>query len=106
MAYGASTVDGKLALLSLDDGTCQVIMPAGDLAEVGDAMTLILKRSGIEATLSTMRDDDAKGAHQLAFAAKGRGKAWDLSITSHAHQDAPSVQPEVTLTATEPSKTR
>jgi hypothetical protein len=98
--FGASTASGKHSLVSYDSGTRQVIALSGNLGSVQQMLLTNLSREGVAVTPALERSKPDGGSTQHWFRAEFGQKHWMLSITSEPHADAPSLPPELHLTAT------
>jgi hypothetical protein len=98
LMFGAGTADGKMALVSEDDGSCRVVVEHEDAAGVENALVAILQNSGV--TVSSMSDRAKPGTTQRLYSAAIGSRRWLLSVTSHEHADAPATPPEIVLLAT------
>jgi hypothetical protein len=103
VGYNASTAAGKLALLSVDDGDCEVIADHGDAAAVEGALSEAMAGAGVTLAVWKDRSNAARGITQRIYRARAGAKSWLLSVTSSpsaADQAAGPSGPRITLLAT------
>lgn len=100
LVFGASTPDGKMALVSENNGACRVVVEQGAASGVEQALTSILARSGVTVSEVLDRPKPSPEATQRLYRATIGLRHWVLSVTSHDHTDAPGMQPEIILLAT------
>lgn len=100
LAFGASTATGKHALVSYDDGACQVIALSDNLSAVEQALIAMLHTAGVSLSPIVQRSKPDGSATQKIFSASASERRWTISITTHPHRDMPSLAPELHLMAT------
>ena len=97
--FGASTPDGKLALVSVDDGSCAVVAEHGALALLEGALTGALRQDGVTVVQGrSLEKPDGSSVQHLYRASYGT-RHWVLSITSVAYPDRLAGNPEAVLLA-------
>jgi hypothetical protein len=99
-AFNASTADGKLILLSRDDGACMVISPYGNRQHADDALLGVFRTVGAATTL--VRDSvspDGK-AEQTLEKVTLQQRAWHVSVTGLRHPEDSSSPSNLILMAT------
>ena len=99
-AFGASNIVGKYALVSWDNGSCQAIAMTGDADAVERTMLAKLQQSGVTVTPLGQKSAPERGAMQRLFKMALGERRWTVSLTTHAHADAPNLAPELHLLAT------
>ena len=98
--FNASTPDGQLALVSMDDGACVVAMPMGDRVGVNNALAGVFRTIQAVVTLvSDKASPDGKATQRLELVRLGNS-AWHVSVTTHAHPEAPTAPPTLIIMAT------
>lgn len=100
IVFGASTADGRIALVSQDDGACRVVMMGDDPASVRETLLATLAKRHLEVTTEPVRSDAPRAAFQTLYRAAGSERAWKISVTAHTHADDPMQPPEIVLLAT------
>jgi hypothetical protein len=99
-SFGAGTADGPMVLVSEDSGACRVVVEHQSPTGVEEAVVSILTKTGVSVSLVGRREKPEKVATQSLYKASIASRHWLLSVTSHAHGDAPGTLPEVILLAT------
>jgi hypothetical protein len=99
-AFGASTADGKMALLSLDSGACEVVVEFGDKPGIDRQLAEEFSRLGAVISNRFQRDSEVRGVSQTEMDVRMGQRVWTISTTSKPHTDMPSAPPEVDLLAT------
>jgi hypothetical protein len=100
VAFGLSVGGSKMALVSVDDGACKLVIQAADLANVESALASILAQSEIRVLETYDHSKPLPPTQQRMYRAAIGPRRWLLSVTSHTHDDAPGMLPEITLLAT------
>jgi len=98
--FGASTPDGKLALVSYDSGACRVVALAADAPTAENMLLTILGKLGVSVSQILSRSKPDGSSKQDVFEATLGPRRWKISITSKPHSDAPNLAPELSLLAT------
>jgi len=98
--FGASTPSVKLALVSKDDGACEVIAMTGDALVVERILRASLGTLGASVSQVLVQSKPDGSSTQYLFEATLGGRDWKISITSKPHTDAPELAPELRLLAT------
>jgi hypothetical protein len=98
--FGASTPTVKLALVSKDDGACEVIAMTDDPPTVLQILLASLGNLGATTSHMTVRSKPDLSSTQYLFDAAQGARHWKISVTSKPHADAPKLAPELRLLAT------
>lgn len=98
--FGASTASGKHALISFDDGACEVIALSDDPATVQQQLLTTLQGLGVSVTPMGTRAKPDGSSTQYLFDATLAARRWVISLTAKPHDDAPGLAPEVRLIST------
>jgi hypothetical protein len=100
MAFWANTPDVKMVLVSNDSGACRIIMDHGDKTNVEQALQDYFTSLGIlPAEIDQKVSPDGK-ARQSLWLASFHERSWLISVTTHAHSEAPNGLPTLILLAT------
>jgi len=77
--FDGSTTDGKLALVSSDDGLCSVVTDRADRQAVADALEAGFRQAGLTFRLVIERDDSHVTAiHDREYLATSKGRGWRI----------------------------
>jgi hypothetical protein len=100
-AFWASTPDGKMVLVSNDNGSCSVVLPAADKATVDTALQDYFGSLGTTAAQMDDKTSPDGKAHQTLWMVSLRNRSWLVSTTSHAPDDGSNVKPMLIMVATD-----
>jgi hypothetical protein len=77
--FDGSTSDGKLALVSSDDGLCSVVTDKAERQAVADALEAGFRQAGLTFRLVIERDDSHVATiHDREYLATRNGRAWRI----------------------------
>jgi hypothetical protein len=100
-AYWASTPDGKMVLISNDNGSCSIVLAAADKAVVDTALQDYFGSLGTTAAQMDDKTSPDGKAHQTLWMVSVRKRSWLVSTTSHAPDDGSNVKPMLIIVATD-----
>ncbi len=99
-AFDASTPDGKLVLVSRDDGACMVATPVASHFRANQLLQGIFRNEGAAVTPITDKvSSDGKVEVTLEKVTLAQ-QAWHVSVTSRPHPEDPAALANLILTAT------
>lgn len=98
--FGASTDDGKLAIISYDDGSCKVMAMSASGVSAERELISVMRRLGSTVTLVADRRRPDGSATQRVYRVSSGVRRWMLSVTIHVHHEAPDMLPQLSLLAT------
>ena len=100
-AFWASTSDGKMVLVSNDNGSCSIFLPAADKATVDTALQDYFNSLGSPAAQMDDKTSPDGKAHQTLWMVSVRNRSWLISTTSHAPDDNSGARPMLIIVATD-----
>jgi hypothetical protein len=100
-AFWASTPDGKMVLVSNDNGSCSIVLPAADKALVDTALQDFFDSLGSPAAQVDDKTSPDGKAHQTLWMVSVGKRSWLVSTTSHAPEDGSTVKPMLIIVATD-----
>jgi hypothetical protein len=81
--FDGSTADGKLVLVSSDDGICSVVTDLAVQQAVADALEAGLRRAGAAFRLAIERDDkQVPNIHDREYLATKNGRGWRILVAT------------------------
>ncbi len=99
-AFNASTVDGKLILVSRDDGACMVVTPFASQLRAKEELLGVFRSEGAVTTLVSDKMSRDGLVEQRLEKVTLANQAWHVSITARLHPEDPAALSNLILMAT------
>jgi hypothetical protein len=99
-AFNASTPDGKLILVSRDDGACMVVTPFASQLRAEEALLGVFRtENAVVTSVSDKVSRDGQVEQKLEKVALDK-QAWHVSVTARLHPEDPAALSNLILMAT------